>query len=295
MSHRPEPLPRGDCVLRGGSPLWRGGSPQAPRAGTVASISAVGAETHRASVVLGLTVLAAVGLLARPLSAAETPQATAAPAVKPTAEASPAPTAEPATKATASPAAEPTAEAGPAAPARETPQAGRPRDADGSYDDYRILVDRNIFVRDRRPPRPERSFEPRSFDDAPDPRPRLVLTGTARSGEGFIAFFEDRTSGETRRAAVGKTVGGAVVQAITLDGTVLLDGETTRTIKIGCDLSGREVVLPRPVETVTAAAPSRSAEGEDDRGDRREPSDDDRRREDVRGGPPGERPEGWLC
>jgi len=272
----------------------RGGSFDLPRREAGRRRCAAGREPRRAGWAAVVAAIAAVGLLAWPLSAAETPQATAAPAATQTLQASPAPAAEPTTEARSAPAAEPTAEASPAAPASEAQQAGRPRDADGSYDDYRILVDRNIFVRNRRPPRPEQSFAPRTVDDS-DPAPRLVLTGTARSGEGFIAFFEDRTSGETRRAAVGKTVGGAVVQAITLDGAVILDGETTRTIQIGCDLSGREVVLPRPAETTTAAAPQHTAsdsdEGEDDRSGGREPSDDNRR-EGSHGSPPGERPEG---
>jgi hypothetical protein len=125
-------------------------------------------------------------------------------------------------------------------------------DAHESYDAYRILLDRNIFVRNRRPPMPERPYEPRPTENRPPPGPRLVLTGTARSGDGFIAFFEDQRTGDTRRAAVGKTVAGVLMKAITLDGVQIEDEGTTRTIKIGSDLSGQAVTLPTRSTTVSA-------------------------------------------
>jgi hypothetical protein len=127
-------------------------------------------------------------------------------------------------------------------------------DAHESYDAYRILVDRNIFLRYRRPPRPDRPFESRGNDEPePEPRPRLVLTGTARSGDGYIAFFEDERTGETRRAAAGKTLAGVRLKAITLDGVEIEDEGTTRTIQIGSDLSGRATTLP--TRSTAAAAP----------------------------------------
>ncbi|MFO8013899.1 MAG: hypothetical protein R6X20_11420 [Phycisphaerae bacterium] len=145
-----------------------------------------------------------------------------------------------------------------AAETSETP------DAHESYDAYRILLDRNIFVRNRRPPMPDRPYEPRPTENRPPPGPRLVLTGTARSGDGFIAFFEDERTGETRRADVGKTVAGVLLKAITLDGVQIEDEGTTRTITIGSDLSGRAVVLPARSTTVSAppapAAPADTTE-----------------------------------
>jgi len=159
--------------------------------------------------------------------------------------------------------------------------------ADGNepFESYRILVDRNIFVRNRRPPMPDRPDRRPTEYRAPT-APRLVLTGTARSGDSIIAFFENSRTGDTRRVSVGKTLGEAVIQAITLDGAVIQDGETTRTIRIGSDLSGQTVALPRPATTTVAtsppAAPSRPEEREDERGGPPEPPEE--------GGQPGEPP-----
>jgi hypothetical protein len=161
-----------------------------------------------------------------------------------------------------------------------------------SWDAYRILVDRNIFVRNRRPPMPDRP-EPRTTYVRPPSAPRFVLTGTARSGDGFIAFFEDYRSGSTRRASVGKELGGALVKAITLNGVVVEDDGTSRTIRIGCDLSGEEVALARPATRTTTTAPpappAAPAESDrTDRDDRRDGPDDERAASDRPEGPPRE-------
>jgi len=113
-----------------------------------------------------------------------------------------------------------------------------------AWDAYRILVDRNIFMRYRRAPRPDRPLDPQPAAPRPPAAPQFVLTGTARSGDGFIAFFEESRTGDTARVAVGQTVGEAVVTAITLDGVEVAKGETTRTIRIGDDLEGRAVERP---------------------------------------------------
>ena len=59
-----------------------------------------------------------------------------------------------------------------------TADAGGAEPRDETWEDYRILVDRNIFVRDRRPPSAFRR-EPLRGYVPPPPLVRHVLTGTA--------------------------------------------------------------------------------------------------------------------
>ena len=120
-----------------------------------------------------------------------------------------------------------------------------------AWDNYRVLVDRNIFLRDRRPPRPTRTI--RSQPRMPEPSDTdrgIVLTGVARHDGEFIAFFEDTGTRATGRAAVGQAIGKGKVTAITLDGVEYeRDGSVSR-IEIGDALRGgrfvRETVAAKP-------------------------------------------------
>jgi len=119
-----------------------------------------------------------------------------------------------------------------------------------SWDRFRLLAERNIFLRDRRPPRPPRVGPPRPVADDRDRR--LVLTGTALCGTEFVAFFEDVRSGETFRARAGATVGTGRLHAITLDGVEYETGGKTTSVEIGFSLAGEAASLPTRRTTVTA-------------------------------------------
>ena len=82
---------------------------------------------------------------------------------------------------------------------------------------YSILLERNIFSRDRRPYVPERE---RSTYEAPPPPPiesTLVLLGIGRQRGQTLAFVEDTLTGRIERHAVSSPIARGHVQSLTLD------------------------------------------------------------------------------
>ena len=124
-----------------------------------------------------------------------------------------------------------------------------------SLDDYRLIVDRNIFSRDRT----RRSLAARSIAGPPATRPasqrHLVLTGAALQGEAPMAFFEDSLDGQTLWVQVGMPIGHGVVADISLDGVTYRNGKGERTIAIGEDMEGIAVTLQAST-TQGASAPA---------------------------------------
>ena len=82
---------------------------------------------------------------------------------------------------------------------------------------YRILLDRNIFTRDRRPYVPERE---RPVYKPPPPPPiesTLVLTGISRQRGQTLAFIENMGTGRIERHALSSPIARGRVHALTLD------------------------------------------------------------------------------
>jgi len=127
-----------------------------------------------------------------------------------------------------------------------------------SWDEYRVLMERNIFLRDRRRPmlrRPSpRPAEPVVRDSDGD----IVLIGVGRRDGEFVAFFENVATRVTTRVAAGQAVGKGRVQAITLDGVGYdRDGTVTR-IDIGHALPGGRFAR----QTVSSGEPASTQPGE---------------------------------
>ena len=169
---------------------------------------------------------------------------------------------------TATPIATPTTTAKPL-PAKAAPIAGKtPAAAPSSrWEDYRILSERNIFVRNRSSGTGRSSMSaasvapPRPAADSNDAR--LVLTGIVQQGAGHVAFFEDTRSGKTTTAAVGESIGRGRVTAITLDAVQYAADGAAVKIAIGSSLAGVAVSMPRPaaVTTTTSTAGVRPPTG----------------------------------
>jgi len=135
-----------------------------------------------------------------------------------------------------------------AAAALASPPAIAAAERENTWDRFRVLAERNLFVRDRRPRLPQ-SQGPIRHVPAPPAAPRFVLTGIARRREAFVAFFENTATGETVRARTGETLGGGVIHAISMNGVdYVADGEATR-IAIGDTLTGEP---PPPAEITDA-------------------------------------------
>ncbi len=109
----------------------------------------------------------------------------------------------------------------------------------GSADKHRIIVTRNIFSKDRRPPSeyrpPTRSYQPPTR--APEP-PSLILSGIGLQDDARIAFFEDPRTGEIIRASAGQKFEKGIITEISLDGLEFATERSTRKVHVGETLSG---------------------------------------------------------
>jgi len=144
----------------------------------------------------------------------------------------------------------------------------RPADDNGpTWDRFRVLVDRNIFLRSRTRPRPPGRDQSTPSRVVRDPNADLVLVGTTQQGSAAIAFIENIRTGEVRRVTVNEAVGTGRITAITLDDiTYSLDGVDTE-IAIGRAL-GRAAsaiagVAPTEAPTLAGAAAATPGESSD--------------------------------
>ena len=120
----------------------------------------------------------------------------------------------------------------------------------GTWDAYRLLAQRNIFVRDRRLPRTDRRSPTRpeaAADAARDADRQVVLTGITRQGDEFVAFFENLRTGKTLRVPAGAAVGAGTLRTIGLNAVQYERGGETARITIGYSLAGALATLPTKV------------------------------------------------
>jgi len=105
-----------------------------------------------------------------------------------------------------------------------------------SWEDYHLILDRNIFAKDRTSP--SRGRESASRPAEASGSGQMVLTGVALRGDARTAFFEDSRTGQTVKAAVGKSLGEGTIISISLDAVEYRIAGSTRKIAIGQNLSG---------------------------------------------------------
>jgi hypothetical protein len=129
------------------------------------------------------------------------------------------------------------------------------------FEAYRVLSDRNMFLRTRgRPAAPVR-YTPRVAPPE-NPDERIVLTGILEQGDQCVAFFEDSRSRKTTEVQVGSLVGRGHVAAITFDTVEYAYNGTTKKITVGTSLTGATIALSRPAApSVSAAPPSGGPQG----------------------------------
>lgn len=82
---------------------------------------------------------------------------------------------------------------------------------------YRILLERNIFSRDRRPYVPERERPVRRVPPPPPIESTLVLTGISRQQGQTVAFIENLGTGRIERHVISSLIARGRVQSLTLD------------------------------------------------------------------------------
>ena len=184
-------------------------------------------------------------------------------------------TSEPASAASSQPATAATTEPaeGPSQPPVAAITATRPSVAKGpaprppaTFDDYRIVFERNIFLKDRAPKRVRPYVRPVRTAPQSQPAPhQLVLTGVAIRQEVRVAFFEDDQSGELVKAVIGDVLQGGKLTSISLDSVEFSLDHKTRKVAIGEGLLGGSSVDMSSVHTSdTTAAPTGSSSSGDD-------------------------------
>ena len=131
-----------------------------------------------------------------------------------------------------------------------SPPASLPGTQPARLEDYRVLSERNLFLRNRA--RPPSSRPARPAADTGDSR--IVLTGIIQQGEDYVAFFEDTRTGKTTTLQVGAPVGRGQLTTITMDAVHCTCAGNTTKIAIGSTLAGAAASLPKPAAPTSTAA-----------------------------------------
>jgi hypothetical protein len=120
-----------------------------------------------------------------------------------------------------------------------------------SYTDrYAVLAERNIFLRERRRPQPDRG--PRDTTrEARKPEQTFALTGIVEEEGEFRAYFENLANPSFTRVSLGEPIARGKITAIAIDAVEYEQDGQRKWIDIGHDLTG----------TLTATAPSSSIFG----------------------------------
>jgi hypothetical protein len=128
-------------------------------------------------------------------------------------------------------------------------------------DDYRLLTERNIFLKDRRVviSRPPRPTGPSPTDVS---RPSFVLTGVVWYGEDWVAFFEDSRTGQSIRVTAGQGIGDGLATSAGIGTVDVKRGPSTTRVAIGQDLTGSTALMAgsgAPMAQPTATSPGDAA------------------------------------
>jgi hypothetical protein len=121
------------------------------------------------------------------------------------------------------------------------PMTTRGQDASGQKDawaKYEIILQRNIFSRNRQAFRPQESREEPQQVAMPNPESYYVLKGIVQEDSEFIAFVEDKRDGGILRLRQGDEIARGVIKALNLDTLEYEMGDQVTTVRLGSDLEG---------------------------------------------------------
>lgn len=141
------------------------------------------------------------------------------------------------------------------------PAAARPGPDEQPWQDYEVLVRRNIFSRNRGRPIPGTDEPERR--EAPQPEQFMFLRGVLRTNGEFVALLEDMGSGQVLRVRQGDAVLAGEVGKVWLDGVdYVRDGETI-TIAVGGNLLRGAAAAAVASVSAAASAPEVSRDAAD--------------------------------
>ena len=186
-------------------------------------------------------------------ASAPAPTSASTPAGEPASTSAPVATSTPARgpTSTSAPASAPATASAPAAPEAAAAQA-----PDSPFN-YRLIVDRNIFARDRHAAAVSRPAAAVSQPTTQEASAALVLIGVAVRDEVRLAFFEDSRNGSTLPLAVGGMLEGGKILSVSLEGVEVSLAGGIRKLLVGDSLSGQ-----RPTTEPASQPAGESASGE---------------------------------
>ena len=141
------------------------------------------------------------------------------------------------------------------------PAAGRSRDRTRPQDEwapYQVILERNIFSRQRGPRRQRGDEREQRPVIVPNPESYFRLRGIAQEGSVFVAFVEDTQTGDVLRLRKGDRVARGAIQSLTLDTIEYESDGRTMTVRMGQDLEGGQgaVTTGELLEWSQTVAPS---------------------------------------
>ena len=103
---------------------------------------------------------------------------------------------------------------------------------------YKVIVERNMFSRQRGARRGRSDREEMRAPPAPNPESYYLLRGIIQENDEFIGFLEDTRGGQILRVRKGDSVARGVIKALGLDSIEYQLEDHTVTVTMGYDLEG---------------------------------------------------------
>lgn len=126
------------------------------------------------------------------------------------------------------------------------PQSGLGREAtdrQDAWEKYQIILQRNIFSRQRGPVGQREVDERSGRVVMPSLESYFLLKGIVQEDSKFIAFIEDNRGSGILRLREGDSVARGIIKALDLDSIVYQLEDRTVTVTIGHDLEGGQGVV----------------------------------------------------
>ena len=110
------------------------------------------------------------------------------------------------------------------------------------WERYHVIVQRNIFAKDRRRGRGNHRPAEQAAEEMGPPAPKAetesVLIGILQKDGLLVAFLENTRTGTVQTLRTGDALGCGHVGAITLNSMEFVSGETSLTVTVGQNLDG---------------------------------------------------------
>lgn len=119
---------------------------------------------------------------------------------------------------------------------QEEPQAAQ--ELRYAWSKYELILERNMFSRQRGQRQPERDDGPRRPAVMPNPESYFRLKGVVQEDGAFIAFVEDTQTNRVLKLRAGDAVARGTVKTLTLDTLEYQREDQVTTIQMGQDLEG---------------------------------------------------------